>query len=96
MTDRMRPDRKTNYPKAHDGADLSQDKQRDEEEIRHHPEIHGEPHPAHHAQNKPDGLPLHHPHTHPEGEALNTDHGTHENRPRPGKIAKKADHPGHK
>jgi hypothetical protein len=31
----------------------------------------------------------HHPHTKPPEEALNIDHGTHEDRPRPGKIAKK-------
>jgi hypothetical protein len=70
----------------------SQDKRNDHEDVRHHPAIHQEPHPPHHPQHKP-VLPSHQPHTQPPGNALDIDHGTHEDRPRPGKMAKKARRP---
>ena len=82
-------DRKENTHKSHTVLDTSQDKKRNEEEVRHHPESSPQPHPAHHPQKQPTGSPRHHPHTPPEGQELNTDHGTHEDRPVPGKITKK-------
>jgi hypothetical protein len=92
MTSRLRPDRLVNYPKQHENADTSMDKERHENEDRHHPEDHPHPHPPHHPQANPTGISRHHPHTHPDDQVLNIDHGTHENRPRPGKIAKKSNY----
>jgi hypothetical protein len=71
----------------------SQDRKRDDEETRHHPATHTVPHPPHHPQYQVTGSARHHPHTQPGEQVLNTDHGTHEDRPRPGKIAKKSKRP---
>ncbi|MGB8308461.1 MAG: hypothetical protein WCE65_01365 [Methanoregula sp.] len=71
-----------NYPKG-------QDKNRHAEDHEHHPVAVPEIHPPHHAQKKAELPPRHHPHTGPENKDLNIDHGIHEDRPRPGKIAKK-------
>jgi hypothetical protein len=93
MTPRLARD-KAKTPVHHDGSGKSQDRKRDEDEARHHPELKILPHPEHHPQDHPAGLPLHHPHTRPEEHALDTDHGTHEDRPVPGKIMKKSKRPG--
>jgi hypothetical protein len=90
MTPRQEREKKEISPRIHDGSGTSQDKKRNEEETRHHPESHPQPHPAHHPQKQPlSTTPRHHPHTHPADHALNTDHGTHEDRPTPEKITKK-------
>ena len=91
MTSSHGNDKKVSALPHHDGSDISQDKKRDNDEKHHHPETHSGPHAPHHVQVHPaSGTPRHHPHTKPEEQALNTDHGTHEDRPRPGKIAKKS------
>lgn len=89
MTSRQRQDRQKNYPKSGPQSSTSMDKERHDDETRHHPEIHHQPHPAHHPQVKPALPPRHDAHTQSPEQALNIDHGTHEDRPRPGKIAKK-------
>lgn len=71
----------------------SQDSRRDHEEVRHHAAIYTEAHLPHHPQHQP-VLPRHHPHTQAPEDALNTDHGTHEDRPHPGKLAKESKRPG--
>lgn len=58
----------------------------------HHPDAVPAVHPPHHPQKKTPLPPRHTPHTGPLMRELDVDHGTHEDRPRPGKIAKKADH----
>ncbi|MDD1712102.1 MAG: hypothetical protein LUQ69_02920 [Methanoregulaceae archaeon] len=69
----------------------SQDRERHLEDARHHPQDNPLPHPPHQPHKAPALPPRHHPHTRPPEEALNIDHGTHQDRPRPGKIAKKGD-----
>jgi len=69
---------------------VSQDRRNDLLDARHHPADHAQPHPPHHPQYKVTGASRHRPHTQPGEQALNIDHGTHEDRPRPGKIAKKS------
>ena len=69
----------------------SPDKIRHAEEQKHHAGAGPAVHPPHHPQKKAELAPRHHPHTGPENRDMNTDHGTHEDRPRPGKIAKKED-----
>ena len=86
-------DHRKKSPRHLDPSGAGQDKRRNDEEIRHHPATHLQPHPEHHPVHKPTGLPVHHPHTQPVEDALNIDHGTHEDRPRPGKIAKKSKRP---
>ncbi len=76
-------------PRHLDPSEPGQDRKRDEEDARHHHATHTLPHPPHQPQYKVTGATRHHPHTQPEGHDLNADHGTHEDRPRPGKIAKK-------
>jgi hypothetical protein len=90
MTSRRRPDRQREYPKSHTGSAPSPDKERHEGEDRHHPEDHPHPHPKHRPTKKTALPPRHHPHTKPEGQDLNVDHGTHEDRPQPAKIFRKA------
>lgn len=91
--------RKTKGPAAkprlhHDGSGKSQDRKRDREEQKHHPEVSGAPHEAHKVRRHPVGdKPHHQPHTRPEEFQLNIDHGTHQDRPRPGSLAKKSRHP---
>jgi len=68
---------------------VSQDRKNDLQDARHHPADHARPHQPHHPRHKVTGATRHRPHTQPEEQALNIDHGTHEDRPRPGKIAKK-------
>ncbi len=58
----------------------------------HHPDSVPAVHAPHHPQKKEVLPPRHTPHTGPELKELDIDHGTHDDRPRPGKIAKKADH----
>jgi hypothetical protein len=78
----------------HDGSGKSQDRKRDHEEQRHHPEAVAGPHPAHKARKHPVGnKPQHEPHRKPEEYPLNIDHGIHEDRPRPGKLTKKGRYP---
>ena len=75
----------------HNGSNTSQDFKRNADEKRNHPESHLQPHAPHVSpQEKHTDSPRHYPHTEATGHALNTDHGTHEDRPRPGKIAKKS------
>ncbi|MFZ1898441.1 hypothetical protein [Methanoregula sp.] len=76
---------------AHDNVPASPDKNRHAELRKHHPEGAPSVHPPHHPQKKAALPPRHNPHTGPESKALNLDHGIHEDRPRPGKIAKKGD-----
>ncbi|MFA5331256.1 MAG: hypothetical protein WC342_02650 [Methanoregula sp.] len=71
-----------------------QDKGRHREHHTHHPEKHPASHPPHSARKKPMTGPRHHPHIGAAEIDLNTDHGTHEDRPRPGKLAKKEQHVG--
>jgi len=75
----------------HAGSPVSPDKSRYAEHHEHHPEAAPEVHPPHHPQKKSPLPPRHTPHTGPENKALDLDHGIHEDRPRPGKIAKKQD-----
>ncbi|HVP96195.1 hypothetical protein [Methanoregula sp.] len=69
----------------------SPDKIRHKKDHDHHPAVTPAVHPAHQAQKKAALPPRHHPHSGPENKDLNLDHGIHEDRPRPGKIAKKED-----
>ena len=87
-------DHKKKSPRHLDPSGTSQDRKRNNEETRHHPETHLQPHTPHHPQNQPTGSSRHHPHTQPAEQVLNIDHGTHEDRPRPGKLAKKDKRPG--
>jgi len=86
-------DHRRRSPRHLDPLAPGQDRKRDEEEIRHHPATHLQPHPPHHPQYQVTGEKKHLPHSQPEDFALNVDHGTHEDRPRPGKIAKKGRNP---
>jgi hypothetical protein len=85
----MSPARKPVPPQKRGPA--SPDKSRHAEHHEHHPVAAPAVHPPHHPQKKAVLTPRHNPHTGPENKALNQDHGTHEDRPRPGKIAKKGD-----
>jgi len=67
----------------------SPDKNRHSEDKKHHPYTYPEVHPPHHSTKKETLPQRHHPHTGPELKDLDIDHGTHEDRPRPGKLAKK-------
>jgi hypothetical protein len=78
------------------GTGPSQDRERHREDSQHHPYDHPLPHPPHHPHEHPTLAPRHYPHTQPEEFALDMDHGTHEDRPRPGKIAKKGNKNIHK
>ena len=89
MTGRRNPDRSPATAKSHEGRGRSKNRDRHIEDARHHEEKHPLPHPPHKTLKKPTGLPRHKPHTKPEDQALNIDHGIHEDRPRPGKLAKK-------
>ena len=88
MSPRLRPDRKPDYPKPRAKTKTSPDKERQEEDDRHHPMAHPTPRPKHHPQKKPK-LPKRHT-THPEPMNPNQDPGPFADRPRPGKITKKA------
>jgi hypothetical protein len=90
MTARRNPDRSTAPVKIHDGRGRSKNKNRQIEDARHHEGKVTLPHPPHKTLKKPTGLPRHHPHTKPVEHALDIDHGIHEDRPRPGKLAKKS------
>ncbi|MGA2913775.1 MAG: hypothetical protein ABSE07_09700 [Methanoregula sp.] len=86
--------RREPHPTPHDhksltGSQTSLDKDRHKEEDKHHPMDHLHPHPAHHPQKKTPLPPRHSPHTQPPEQYLDTDHGTHEDRPRPAKIMMK-------
>ncbi|MGA2162008.1 MAG: hypothetical protein ABSG28_07440 [Methanoregula sp.] len=76
---------------ARENVPASPDKSRHTELHDHHPEAGPAVHPPHHPQKKAVLTPRHNPHSGPENKSLNQDHGTHEDRPRPGKIAKKGD-----
>ncbi|MFA5331860.1 MAG: hypothetical protein WC342_05730 [Methanoregula sp.] len=72
----------------HDGSNTSQDKKRNADEKQHHPETHLQPHAVHVSpQEQHTDSPRHYPHTQPTEHALDTDHGTHEDRPRPAKLS---------
>jgi hypothetical protein len=88
MASRLRPDRKPGYPKPKAKTKTSPDKERQQEDDRHHPMAHPLPRPKHKAQKKP-ALPPRHT-THPEPLGPNQDPGPFADRPRPGKITKKA------
>lgn len=76
-------------PKHLKTPDESEDLRRKHEDLRHHrPATESEPVLPHRPVPQP-ARKKHHPHTQPEEFALNVDHGTHEDRPRPGKLAKK-------
>ncbi|MFA7693947.1 MAG: hypothetical protein WCX63_00285 [Methanoregula sp.] len=76
---------------AHETVPASPDKSRHAELHDHHPEAVPSVHPPHHPQKKVILPPRRNPHSGQENKALNQDHGVHEDRPRPGKIAKKED-----
>ena len=96
MAPRHTPAKPVKNPPHHDPTHAGMDRERHKEEKRHHPaDDHVHPPLVHHAQKNPPGLPLHHPHSQPADRALDIDHGTHTDRPRPGKIAKKEE-PGHR
>ncbi|ABS55148.1 hypothetical protein Mboo_0630 [Methanoregula boonei 6A8] len=82
-------DHKKHDNSSHEDHPDSPDKTRHAELQAHHAGAGPAIHPSHHPQKKAELPPRHHPHTGPENKALNQDHGTHEDRPRPGKIAKK-------
>ncbi|OPY38360.1 MAG: hypothetical protein A4E35_00783 [Methanoregula sp. PtaU1.Bin051] len=94
MAPRRRSTPPPDKPRPRGGAATSRDKARRSEDLRHHPEGRTRPRPAHRIRKKPTGLTKHHPHTTPEEYTLDIDHGTHEDRPRPGKLAKKGRHKG--
>jgi hypothetical protein len=79
----------TPSPIKRKGLPASPDKNRHAEDRVHHPMAAPAVHPPHHPQKKAELSPRHHPHTGPENKDLNLDHGIHEDRPRPGKVAKK-------
>jgi hypothetical protein len=88
------PPRREPHPTPHDHqshieSPASLDKDRHREEDRHHPLDHLHPHPEHHPQKKAVLPPRHNPHTPPPGQVLDTDHGNHQDRPRPAKIVMK-------
>lgn len=76
------------------GSAMSQDRERHIEGAQHHPYGAPQPHAPHHTVEKPTLPHRHYPHTTPPEFALDIDHGTHEDRPRPGKIAKKGTRKG--
>ncbi|OPX65301.1 MULTISPECIES: hypothetical protein [unclassified Methanoregula] len=90
MAAKSMPERGKKSSRSRGPPGVSQDRKRDILEARHHPSSHARPHPAHHPRHKVTGTSRHYPHTHPPEEALDIDHGTHQDRPRPGKIAKKS------
>ena len=89
MAPTKKKEQKANNPHIHMSPYTSQDLDRNREDARHHPESHPLLHPEHHPQKQPSGEVRHYPHTHGPVTELNIDHGTHEDRPRPGKLAKK-------
>ena len=89
MAQRRRQADRTMNREPHPGKGRSKDRDRHLEDKRHHTATHPVPHPAHHTRVKPTGIPQHAPHTHPPEEKFNLDHGTHADRPRPGKLMKK-------
>jgi len=74
----------------------SKNRDRHTEDAMHHEMSHPLPHPPRRTLKKPTGLPRHFPHTQPAGQEFNIDHGTHDDRPRPGKLAKKGGGTGKK
>ena len=84
----MPPIGKPGYPDRKN-AFKSMDKDRHAEDHRHHPLTAPAVHQPHHPQKKEELPARHHPHTGPENKELDIDHGTHADRPRPGKLAKK-------
>ncbi|MGA2104657.1 hypothetical protein [Methanoregula sp.] len=85
----MSPERTSAPASKKNRTPTSPDKSRHAEDHDHHPMAAPAVHLPHHPQKKAELSPRHHPHTGPENNDLNVDHGTHEDRPRPGKIAKK-------
>jgi len=85
----MSPERTSAPASKKNRTPTSPDKSRHAEDHDHHPMAAPAVHLPHHPQKKAELPPRHHPHTGPENNDLNVDHGTHEDRPRPGKIAKK-------
>lgn len=90
MPAKSAPVRGKKTPRPNGPPGVSQDRKRDILDARHHPSSRAQPHPPHHPQYKVTGASRHHPHTRPDEQALDIDHGTHADRPRPGKIAKKS------
>ena len=68
MSPRHEPKSPTHEPQSHLGSQPGQDRERQEEEDRHHPMDHPHPHPAHRPQVKPTLPPRHDAHSHPHGD----------------------------
>jgi len=85
MSPRHEPKQHLRDPQSHIGAHTGQDKKRNDDETRHHPESHPQPHPAHHPQAKPALTPRHDAHSHLHGDEL----PAHTNPPGPIKPSKK-------
>ncbi len=96
MSPRHEPHPTPHDHQSHEGSQTSLDKERHHEEDKHHPMENVHPHPPHHPQSKPELSPRHNPHTKSPDQALDIDHGTHQDRPRPAKIVKKAGKTGSK
>ncbi|MCX6682267.1 MAG: hypothetical protein NTY71_04705 [Methanoregula sp.] len=89
MTSSRRPDRQPSYSRSpKSGSRTSPDRDRHHERDQHHPEDHPHPRPRHRPQKKP-ALPSRHK-PHPEPLSPDQDPGPFADRPRPGKITKKA------
>lgn len=73
---------------------ISQDRERHLEEAKYHPQENPGAHALHKSQEKPTLPHRHYPHTPPPEFSLDIDHGTHEDRPRPGKLAKHSSRKG--
>jgi hypothetical protein len=91
MSPRRLPDSHRTTKPPHAEIWKSQDKVRHKEEEKHHPFAKPHPHPPHKPQKKPKLAPKHHPHPEPLGK--NVDVGPLADRPRPGKLTKKATKP---
>lgn len=85
MSPRHEPKTHLSDPQKHLGSQPGQDKQRNEEEERHHPMDHPYPHAAHHPQEKPALPPRHDAHSHAHGDEF----PAHTNSPGPIKPSKK-------
>jgi len=85
MSPRQDPKPKIRDPQFHLGSLPGQDKERENEDKRHHPMEHPQPHTAHHPQAKPALPPRHDAHSHPHGDKL----PAHTNPPGPLKPSKK-------
>ena len=85
MSPRHEPQPHTRNPQPRLGLQTGQDKERNDEEDKHHPMDHPHPHPTHHPQEKAALSPRHDAHSHPHGDEL----PAHTNPPGPLKPSKK-------